>query len=203
MARHVKFGLGVAILAAAVSIFYFFDIAGRLQSSDVVESEAAFSEPLPPLFEPTDPPVDVRIFFPASTNDVLLRTRMVTIFDSARPEGRTRQIIDHLITGADDDLLFGRLPEGTRLDQVFISEEGTAYLNFNSMLSDNHPGGVLAEQATVYAIVDSLAYNIPEIDRVKILIGGVERETLAGHCMLMIPLVPDLSVSDISPGDPA
>jgi hypothetical protein len=34
---------------------------------------------------------------------------------------------------------------------------------------------------------------------VKILIGGVEKETLAGHCLLLLPLEMDLSISNVLP----
>ncbi len=63
----------------------------------------------------------------------------------------------------------------------------------------NHPGGVLNELATIYSIVDSVAYNLPEIKQVKILVGGVEKETLAGHCLLLLPLEMDLSLTNVMP----
>jgi len=34
---------------------------------------------------------------------------------------------------------------------------------------------------------------------VKILIGGVEKETLAGHCLLLLPLEMDLSITNVAP----
>jgi hypothetical protein len=34
---------------------------------------------------------------------------------------------------------------------------------------------------------------------VKILIGGVEKETLAGHCLLLVPLEMDLTITDVMP----
>ena len=185
-------------LALAGSLLYFFSVARTIGSGNVSAEEPVFSEPDLPLYEPNDPPVDVKLFLPATSNDVLLRTRDVTIFASARIENRARQLVEHLITGVDEEEFFGRLPEGTRLNQVFVSEDGTAYLDFNSSLSENHPGGVLPEQATIYAIVNSLSYNLAEIDRVKILIGGAEKETLAGHCLLLLPLPADLSITDIA-----
>jgi spore germination protein GerM len=187
----------VAALAAALSLVYFFDLAQRLQAPADGDEEADFAETPAPLSEPSDPQVAVRLFFPARSNDLLLRTRNMTIFETASPESRLRQIVDHLVAGADDLSLYGRLPEGTRLNRVFLSGNGTAYLDFTSALSENHPGGILAEQATLYAIVNSLAYNLPDVDRVKLLIGGAEKETLAGHCMLILPLEPDYSISDI------
>ena len=75
---------------------------------------------------------------------------------------------------------------------------GMAYVDFSSTISANHPGGMVNEQATVYSIVNSLTYNLPEIRQVKILVGGAEKETLAGHCLLL-PLGMDRSITDIAP----
>jgi hypothetical protein len=46
--------------------------------------------------------------------------------------------------------------------------------------------------------VNSITYNLPEIRQVKILVGGAERETLAGHCLLL-PLGMDLSITSVAP----
>lgn len=197
MPRHIRIGLLVTLVVAGASILYFMDIAGRLETIEEPEASEPFSEPAPG-YAPSDPEIRVRVFYPALSNDVLLRTRDATIFDSPSLEDRARQIIDHLVGGSDADMLLGHLPEGTRLNQIFVSADGTAYLDFNSALADNHPGGILPEQATVYAIVDSLVYNLPEVDRVKLLIGGTEKQTLAGHCLLMLPLEADLSISDMA-----
>jgi len=43
---------------------------------------------------------------------------------------------------------------------------------------------VLVEELTVASLVQTLAGNIPGINRVKILVEGKERETLAGHADL-------------------
>ena len=40
---------------------------------------------------------------------------------------------------------------------------------------------------------------VPEIKEVKILIGGIEKETLAGHCVLLLPLQMDLSMTNVMP----
>ena len=85
----------------------------------------------------------------------------------------------------------------TKLLEVFIDDAGMAYVDFSEPLAANHPGGMLNEQATVYSIVDSLTYNLPEIHQVKILIGGAERETLAGH-VLLAPLEMDLAITNVT-----
>jgi spore germination protein GerM len=197
--RRLQVGLLFVVVLTAIAAFYF--VGGLLNIGPLPEEdvEPVFESASVPLYEPTDPPIQVKLFFPATSNDVLLRTRDMTIFASAEIENRVRQIVEHLIRGADDDDIYGRLPQGTELSEAFVSDTGLLYLDFNTALSDNHPGGVLPEQATLYSIVNSLVYNIDEVTRVKILIGGIERETLAGHCLLLLPLETDFMISDFAP----
>jgi hypothetical protein len=91
------------------------------------------------------------------------------------------------------------LPKDAKAQDLFISQEGTAFIDFSNAIATNHPGGVLNELATIYSIVNSLTYNLQEIKEVKILIGGVEKETLAGHCLLLLPLSLDLSITNVKP----
>ncbi len=44
-----------------------------------------------------------------------------------------------------------------------------------------HRSGVLVEELTVASLVETLSANIPGINRVKILVDGKSRDTLAGH----------------------
>jgi hypothetical protein len=199
MTRPIVISLVFMVILTIASAVYLLDVTQMVQSiAEIDEEETSFEDLDEPLFEATDPPIEIRMFFPASNNDVLIRTRTMTIFESEKIENQARQIIDLLITGPGNSNLFAQLPPGTRLNEIIISEDGIAYIDFSGALSDNHPGGVLPEQATVYSIVNSLAYNLDGIDQVKILIGGVEKETLAGHCLLLLPLETDLSITDIA-----
>ena len=199
MRRQMLLSLGMMAIATILSVIYLFDVTRMVRTStEIDEEEAGFAEPEAPLFEPTDLPREIRMFFPATNNDLLVRTRRMTIYESSEPVNQARQIIDHLIAGPDNNNLFMSLPEGTELNELFISVDGIAYVDFNSALSDNHPGGILPEQATIYSIVNSLAYNLDDIQRVKILIGGSEKETLAGHCLILLPLQTDLTITDIA-----
>ena len=53
--------------------------------------------------------------------------------------------------------------------------------DFSSVLSTNMPSGIQSEQLAVESIGDTLAANIPNLRRLKILIDGQEAKTLAGH----------------------
>ena len=68
--------------------------------------------------------------------------------------------------------------------QVFLMDDGTAIVDTTPAFADSHPSGVLAEELTVASVVLTLNANDSKITRVKILVNGQERETLAGHADL-------------------
>ena len=67
---------------------------------------------------------------------------------------------------------------------MYLVDPGLAVIDLNDAFADAHRSGVLVEELTVASLVQTLATGIPGINRVKILVGGKERETLAGHADL-------------------
>ena len=198
--RHLKFGVIALVIGFVITLGLFVDVVGRIQSM-VQQKEPEgnpFTPPAAPLYEQTDPPMTVKLFFPGMQEDIILSGEDQKIFRSAELANRARQILQKLLEGPKTAGLYPSLPKDTKLQEVFIDGMGLAYVDFSSPISANHPGGMLNEQATVYSIVNSLTYNLPEIRQVKILVGGAEKETLAGHCLLL-PLGMDLSITDVAP----
>ena len=198
--RHLKFGVIALVIGFVITLGLFVDVVGRIQSM-VQQKEPEgnpFTPPAAPLYEQTDPPMTVKVFFPGMQEDIILSGEDQTIRRSAELANRARQILQKLLEGPKTAGLYPSLPKDTKLQEVFIDGMGLAYVDFSSPISANHPGGMLNEQATVYSIVNSLTYNLPEIRQVKILVGGAEKETLAGHCLLL-PLGMDLSITDVAP----
>jgi hypothetical protein len=76
------------------------------------------------------------------------------------------------------------LGPGAEIRDVYLVDPGLAVIDTNDAFADGHRSGVLEEELTVASMVETLAANIPGINRVKILVGGKERETLAGHADL-------------------
>ena len=67
---------------------------------------------------------------------------------------------------------------------VFLMGSDTAIVDTSAGFADSHPSGVLVEELTIASIVNTLNANDPQITRVKILVDGKERDTLAGHADL-------------------
>ena len=104
------------------------------------------------------------------------------------PEKTLLEIVDALFRGPTGDLV-SPIPDGTKLRSAFLIDNGTtAVLDLSREVRDNHPGGSHAERHTIFALVNAIALNIPDVRNVKLLIDGKEADTLAGHIDIRFPL---------------
>ena len=132
----------------------------------------------------------VKLYYPSNAGNYLV-AETHEIFETASPSDRAKQILADLIAGPNSKGALPCLPRDVRLRQVFVLEDGTAWVDFSSELRSSLRGGSENELLTVYAIVDSLAFNIVEVRRVGILIEGRQIETLNGHLDMTRPFRPD------------
>ena len=102
-----------------------------------------------------------------------------------------RQVLAALLSGPQQGAS-QTVPKGAVLRAFHILSNGVAYVDFESGSFDNHPGGVATELISIYSIVNSLVLNVEEIRAVKILIGGQEAATLAGHVDMSHPFKADM-----------
>ena len=80
------------------------------------------------------------------------------------------------------------------LRAFYITERGDAFVDLSPEVSTMHPGGSTNELLTVYAIVNTVTANLSSVERVQILIGGKQADTLAGHVDLRRPFERDTSL---------
>jgi hypothetical protein len=185
--------VALAVLLAAL-VFIFFRSGAReviLKPTDA--GPAAATAPA----KDTPPPTDARhtkkvtLFFVRASDGLLApEERDIAVSDSLIREAE--EFVTELIKGSAGDLA-PALPAETKLGRIFITQDGTAYVDFSRELADKHPSGTTAELSTIYAVVDGLAYNFKSIKKVFLLIDGEERETLAGHVGLDRAFLPDYS----------
>src|SRR5262249_17687365 len=138
MPRHITIGLIVLGVGLAVAVGFFVDVVGRVQSlmkNEKETEENPFKAPPQPLYAPTDPPLAVKVFFPETSGDVLLTAEDQTIFKSAELANRARQILQKLQEGPHSEAMSASLPKDTKVDDLFISEQGIAFINFSNALA--------------------------------------------------------------------
>jgi spore germination protein GerM len=173
----------------AVLVVAFFRTSGREQirrSEDVSSSSASVQNTAEKQMK------TVSLFFLREEDGLLVPEEREIAADASLVR-EAKEVISELIKGPRGDLV-SPLPPETKLGQLFITKDGTAYVDVSKDLVDSHPSGTAAEISTVYTIVNSLTYNFKPIKKVFILIEGEERETLGGHISLDRPFLPDYSL---------
>jgi len=110
------------------------------------------------------------LYFPALNEGKILPESRSLTWAQADAD-RVRQIVLALAEGSHQG--YGRvLPASTTVRAVFLTADGTAYLDLSAdVLSDFEPG-IQSETLAIYSIVNSLTMNIPAVKQVQFLIGG-------------------------------
>jgi hypothetical protein len=135
---------------------------------------------------PTDQQnVVVHLYF-ADNDHLYLKAESRSFTNPKDPAQFGQAIVRALINGPQQDLL-QTLPKKSTLRSFFVTKENIAYVDLGKDIKESMPGGAKSEMLAVYSIVNSLILNIPEIEKVKILIGGRESSTLDGHMDLRFP----------------
>ncbi len=105
----------------------------------------------------------------------------------ATPAEQARRIVEAQVQDAPKGLS-SAVPQGTTVRAVYVTGKGEAFVDLSREIAAGHTGGSLDETLTVFAIVDALTVNLPDITGVQILVNGNEVDTLAGHVDLRHPL---------------
>jgi spore germination protein GerM len=89
------------------------------------------------------------------------------------------------------------LPPTTGFNSVTM-EGNTAVVDMDPLYPEGSGGGSHGEMMAVYSIIDTLAFNFPQIKQVSFLIEGKQVSSL-GHLDLSTPLPPDFSLERQQP----
>jgi spore germination protein GerM len=188
---RLKIALAVALsVILAVLVFLFLRTGLRESLKKTAGPGAATTTEAPAEERPLK---TVTLFFPREDDGLLVpETREIPSDASVAREAE--EAVAELIKGPRGELV-APVPPEARLERLFITRDGTAYADFNRELAEKHPSGTEAEIATIYSIVDTLAYNFPSIKKVVLLVDGEERETLSGHLSLERAFLPDYTLT--------
>ena len=185
--RSIQIGAGIlllGLLAWAVSV--------GLERLVGVEPESARTATEPAPLPPGVPHITATLYYASADGRALVQIRReVVLAEGVVPQGR--EILSAQLQGAPSPYM-SVIPEGTTLRAFYVTERGDAFVDLSLEASVRHPGGSSAELLTVYAIVNAVTANLPTVQRVQILINGMEADTLAGHVDLRRPLQQDLSL---------
>jgi Sporulation and spore germination len=172
----------IAICAMLALAFGLSAYAWRMRSRVAQnQTSVTYSRPISP---PTQGPTEQATLYVAHENPPALRAQAATIPLPAGRQERAESLLRALITLYLDPSSSHQLGPGSEIRSVYLVEPGLAVIDANAALAERHRSGVLVEELTVASLVTTLSANLPGITRVKILVDGKERDTLAGHADL-------------------
>lgn len=176
--RHLAIPMSVLLAAVLAMSVYVWRMRGRAASLPV---HATDSRPIaPPVSGPTEPVT----LFVAQDNYGLLRAEGAQIpLPSGRQE-RAEELLRALLTRYLNKNSPHPLAAGADIRSVFLVDPGLVVIDLNAEFADGHRSGILVEELTVTSLIHTISANIPGVLRIKILVDGKERETLAGHADL-------------------
>jgi hypothetical protein len=176
--RHLIIGVTVLLAITLGMGFYVWRMRGRVDRSDV---SAVNTQPVAP---PVSGPTEQVTLYVAYDDAGVLRPKPIRMPLPAGRQERAAEILRALLTLYLERFSPHPLGAGSEIRDVYLVDPGLAVIDLNDAFADGHRSGVLVEELTVVSVVQTLSANIPGIMRVKILVEGKERDTLAGHADL-------------------
>jgi len=176
--RHLIIAVAILLAITLGMGFYVLRMRARVDRTDV---SAANTQPVAPPVSGSSEQVTLYV---AYDDAGVLRPKAVRITLPTGRQERAAEILRALLTLYLDKFSPHPLGPGSDFRDVYLVDPGLAVIDLNAAFADNHRSGVLVEELSVVSLVQTLSANIPGITRVKILVEGNERETLAGHADL-------------------
>lgn len=139
--------------------------------------------------DPTPPEarrIRASLFYLSAGGDALVAVDSDVVY-APSPAAQARRIVEAQLAAPPPGQI-SAIPAGAEVRALFLTSRGEAYVDISQALATNHPGGSTHEALTIYAIVNALTVNLPDVSAVQILIEGREVDTLAGHIDLRHPL---------------
>jgi hypothetical protein len=185
MIARWRIWLGGALAVAVIGAALYFpalrrqvNVAKQLTEKT---AEQARRELLPPTpVSSGDPIVKVKMYWGSKSEGGALTPVTVELALSSDPVLRAKQVLNTLLAGPVDPEA-RTLPPDAALLAFYILPDGTGVADFSESMATAIPSGIQSEQLAVDSITRTLEANVPQVQRLKILIHGQEMDTLAGH----------------------
>jgi len=173
--RSIQITVGLLLLG----ILYMIKLTHKEQAKTLLGSED----------RPVAPPVGGKqeriAILVAYDEDRALRWREANVFMPSEPSLRAREALQAVLAQYLQNPSPHPLGKGADIKDVYLINQDTLVIDTTPQFADGHPSGILLEEMTLTSLIETLNANVPGIARVKFVVDGKERETLAGHADLM------------------
>lgn len=176
--RHLQIAVAVLLVAALGLSLYAWHMRKSVAATPVAPVDTR------PLAPPVSGPTEKVVLYVAHDEDGTLRAQTAQIPMPSGRQQRAEELARALISLYLDKNSPHVIGAGSEVRSVFLVDPGVAVIDMNGAFSDSHRSGVLVEELSIASLIHTITANTPDILKVKILIDGKERETLAGHADL-------------------
>ena len=176
--RHLQIAVTVLLAAALGLSIYAWHVRKTVAATPVAPVDTR------PLAPPVTGPTEKVLLYVAQDEDGTLRAQPAQIPMPSGRQQRAEELARALISLYLEKNSPHVIGAGTEVRSVFLVDPGVAVIDMNGAFADSHRSGVLVEELTVASLIHTITANTPNILRVRILIDGKQRETLAGHADL-------------------
>jgi hypothetical protein len=173
--RHFYIAVSVLLAAVLGMSLYAWYMRGRAAATPVASTDTR--PVVPPVAGPTE---QVTLFVAYDDVGILHAQPAHVPLPSVRQE-RAEELLRALLALYLSKNSPHPLPVGSDIRSVYLVDPGLAVIDVNAALANGHRSGVLTEELTAVSLIQTLSTNIPGILKVKVLVEGKQRETLAGH----------------------
>jgi hypothetical protein len=175
--RSFYIALSILLLAVLAMSLYAWHMRGRA-ATPVAALDTR------PVVAPVSGPTEQVTLFIAYDDIGVLRPQSARIPLPSVRQQRAEELLRALLALYLDKSSPHPLPPGSDVRSIYLVDPGLAVIDINAAFADGHRSGVLSEELTVASLIQTLSANIPGILKVRILVEGKQRDTLAGHADL-------------------
>jgi hypothetical protein len=176
--RHLLIGVAVLLVLVVAMGIYLRHMRRRAWE---LPSPTAAALPVAP---PPSGPTETVTLYVADDGAGILRPQSAQIPLPNGRQQRAEELLRALLRIYQQPSAAHPMAAAADIRSIYLVASGAAVIDLNAAFADQHRSGILSEQLTVNSLVETLAANVPEIQRVRILVEGKTRDTLAGHADL-------------------
>ena len=176
--RHLVISVIVLVAAALGLSVYAWHVRKSVAAVPRAEVDTR------PLAPPVTGPTERVVLFVAHDEDGTLRPESAQIPMPSGRQQRAEELLRALFSIYLDKASPHVIAPGAEVRSVFLVDPGAAVIDVNAAFADKHRSGLLVEELTVASMIHTVSANTQGLLKVKILVDGKERDTLAGHADL-------------------
>jgi hypothetical protein len=177
--RHFQITILLVLLAILISGLVIIRLTHR---EEAMTMRATDSAPVVPVVAGKQERIQVLV---AYDEDQALRWRPADVFLPADRSLRAKETLRAVLAQYLQNPSPHPLAQGADIRDVYFIGHDTLVIDTTAQFANGHPSGILLEEMTLASLIETLTANVPGVNKVKFLVEGNERETLAGHADLM------------------